>query len=95
MAVRCLVLSAYPGHVAGPMVLVLLQEGAVSGGETLLVEGTGTLVRVQARDVHTRQTEAGLEVGLRLHPAGAAAVAPGSTLVSPPGADRPDVPTTG
>ena len=86
MAVRYLVQGTYPGHVAGPMVLGLLLDGMIRGGETLVLETTGAPVRVLSIDVHMRPTDAGLEVGLGLHPEDAPLVTAGSTLVSPPGA---------
>jgi selenocysteine-specific translation elongation factor len=84
MAVRYLVQDTFPRTTGGPRVLGVLQEGELHGGETLLVEATGAPVRVLSYDWHPRQTETGLQLGLRLHPEDAPMVAVGSTLVSPP-----------
>ena len=81
---RYRVQDAFPGHVAGPMVLGVLTDGVIRGGETLVVESTGATVRLVGMDVHARQTDEGLELGLQLHPEDAAAVTPGSTPVSRP-----------
>jgi selenocysteine-specific translation elongation factor len=96
MPARYLVQDTFPGHMAGPMVLGLLLEGVIAGGETLVIEGSGTPIRVSGFDVHPRQTAAGLEVGLRLHPEDAPKVAAGSMLLSPPPAtELEQVRTTG
>jgi len=84
MAVRYLVQDTFPRTTGGPRVVGLLYEGEVHDGETLLLEATGQTVRVLSFDWHTRQTDQGLQVGLRLHPEDAPLVTPGSTLVSPP-----------
>lgn len=84
MAVRYLVEDTFQIPGRGPVVAGLLLEGTVRNGDALVVEGTGTRVRVSFVDVHTRQTPAGLRVGLELHPEDAAAATPGSTLVTPP-----------
>jgi len=84
MGVRYRVQQTFPGHVAGPMVLGVLEDGVIRGGETLVLEDGGAPVRVTRFDVHTRQTDQGLEVGLQLHPEDAPRVTAGSTLVSPP-----------
>ena len=81
---RYLVQDTFPRMTGGPRVTGLLLDGEIRGGETLLLEGTGTPVRVLSFDWHTRRTEAGLQVGLRLHPEDAPMVTAGSTLVSSP-----------
>jgi len=84
MALRYVVQDTYQIPGRGPMVSGVLMEGDVRTGDTLMVAESKAPVRVLSVDVHTRQTDEGLLVGLRLHPEDASAVTAGSTLVSPP-----------
>ena len=84
MAVRYLVQETFPQMTGGPRVVGLLQEGVIRGAETLLLEDTGTPVRVLSFDLHVRQTAQGQLVGLLLHPEDAPLVTVGATLVGRP-----------
>ena len=84
MTVRVLVERTFQVTGRGPVIAGLLLTGEVSTGDSLLVEETGASVRVRGLEMHVRQPERGRRVGLLVHPEDAAAVTPGSTLVSPP-----------
>ena len=84
MTVRYLVQDVFQIPRRGPVVAGVLLDGEISSGDSLMVEGTGSRVRVLSVELHTRRTEAGLVVGVRLHPEDAPLVTAGSTLVSPP-----------
>lgn len=84
MTVRFTVVRMFQLTGMGPTAVGILEEGDVPmAGTTLHIEATGTPVRIRSFDLHTRQTPAGLQVGLFLHPEDASMVSPGSVLVSP------------